>query len=68
MGWDDCQGIIRHVLTTAAGGLVANGTVTSDQAQQIIGGIMAILTIAWSLYQKRQQRQALVEAKTGAKS
>lgn len=46
-------GMIRHGLTIAGGALVANGYATSSQEQQIIGGILAAATVAWSAWQKR---------------
>lgn len=67
MNFDDIQGIIRHILTTAAGGMVADGYFTQDQATQIIGGVVAIVGVVWSLYNKSQHRKALAAASTPAK-
>lgn len=55
---DYILGIVRHLLTSAAGGLIAHGYLTTDQSQQIIGGLIAIIGVAWSLYQKYEQQQA----------
>ena len=49
-------GVIRHALTAAGGGLIANGAVTADQWQAIVGGVIAVLGVAWSIYQKRQAK------------
>jgi len=62
MGFDDIAGIVRHVLTAIAGGLVTDGFATQDQATQIVGGLMAVIGIAWSLYNKAQHRKALAAA------
>ena len=62
MGFDDIAGIVRHVLTAIAGGLVTDGFATQDQATQIVGGLMALSAMAWSLYNKRQHRKALAQA------
>jgi hypothetical protein len=49
-------GVARHVLTTAGGGLVANGYVTNDEMSAIVGGVLALAGVAWSIYQKHQAR------------
>jgi hypothetical protein len=63
MNADDVQGIIRHLLTTAGGALVTSGAITNGQLQDAIGAVMVLGGLAWSLYQKRQQRAALAAAK-----
>lgn len=63
MSSDDIQGIIRHVLTTAGGALVTQGLLTSGQLSDLIGAVMVIGGIGWSLYQKAGQRKALAAAK-----
>lgn len=62
MDSSDVQGIIRHALTTAGGALVTSGVITSGQLQDAIGALMVLGGIAWSLYQKSQQRKALAAA------
>lgn len=59
---EEILALIRHGLTTAGGGLIASGAVTGSQWQDVIGGLMALGAIAWSLYQKRQQRAAVAVA------
>ena len=49
-------GVIRHALTAAGGGLIANGTITDSDLQAIVGGVIAVLGVAWSIYQKRQAK------------
>ena len=44
MGWDDIQGIVRHVLTTAGGALVSDGLINSSQLQDGVGAVVVLLT------------------------
>lgn len=46
-------GIVRHVLTTLGGVLVANGTLTSDMLQNGIGAVVILVGIAWSVLNKK---------------
>jgi hypothetical protein len=52
---DVILGIIRHILTTAGGGLVAKGTLDGDEMSQLAGGIVAILGVVWSVLAKRSK-------------
>lgn len=54
MNRDTLLGILRHFLTVAGGGLVANGTTTSSELEQGIGAILTLVGIAWSIWSKRQ--------------
>jgi len=51
-------GVLRHFVTTAAGGLVANGYLTHDQAQQGAGAVMVIVALGFSVYDKMKARAA----------
>lgn len=51
-------GIIRTALATVAGGLIADGIVTTDQVNMVAGAIVVVATAAWSLYQKRAANKA----------
>ena len=46
--------VIRHALTGAAGVLVAHGYATNDQAQSLVGGLMAGIGIYMSYRHKQQ--------------
>lgn len=46
------MGISRHVLTLAAGWLVAKGYVSGDDANQLVGALVAIVGIVWSAQEK----------------
>lgn len=44
--------IIRHALTTAAGALVAKGLVDASMSDQVVGALMTLSTVAWSIIEK----------------
>ena len=46
-------GIVRHSLTSIGGWLVASGRLSASDSEQIIGGVLAVLGVAWSIYSKR---------------
>lgn len=62
MNPDDIQGVIRHVLTTAGGALVTDGILTNGQLSDLVGALMVIGGIGWSIYQKRQAAKKLAAA------
>lgn len=67
MDQETILGIARHLLGFAGAGLVANGYTTNDQWTAISGGALALVAVGWSIWQKRQQKAALVTAvATGA--
>lgn len=48
-------GIVRHLVTTGAGVLVAHGYIQSSQTEQVVGAVMVLVGIGWSWWQKRGQ-------------
>jgi len=63
---DNLQSVIRAILTSAAGVLVADGYLTSGQLQIVIGAVIALASVAWSIYSNKQTRAAnAVAAVTG---
>ncbi len=46
-------GISRHILTAAGGYLVAKGTIDPAGAEQLVGGILAILGVVASIIDKK---------------
>ena len=44
--------MLRHVLTLGAGALVSKGLIESAAAEQVVGALMAIVGVGWSVYQK----------------
>jgi hypothetical protein len=59
IGLDDLGSLVRHGLTAGAGILVTNGVLTGSQAQDLVAGLMVVLALLWSAYQKRQQRKVV---------
>lgn len=49
------MGLLRHALTTVGGAIAANGMfgLDTDTVQQIVGILMAIAGVAWSIYNKQ---------------
>lgn len=52
-------GMVRHLLTTAGGALVAGGYIQSSDEAAFIGGGMVLAGIIWSWWQKRGQAKVL---------
>lgn len=46
-------GLVRHILTTAGGALVAAGYLEAEAASQIAGALMSIAGVAWSIIDKQ---------------
>lgn len=53
---DMVLGLIRHAMTTAGGALVTNGVITQDDLTSIVGGALALLGIALSVWNKRKNK------------
>jgi hypothetical protein len=49
MNQEQMSGIVRHILTFAAGYAISRGWVTDDTASQIIAGAVALLGAWWSV-------------------
>ena len=47
-------GAFRHLLTVGAGALVAHGVLEESMTEPLVGGIIAIATVAWSMYAKKR--------------
>ena len=46
-------GILRHILTTAGGVLVAKGYLEEGMLQEVIGAVLTLAGVAWSMWEKR---------------
>jgi hypothetical protein len=53
------RGTRRHGLGLAAGALISNGSVSSDQLNTTAGAVTAIVVVAWSIFQKRRAAKGL---------
>ncbi len=45
-------GIVRHLVTTAGGALATSGVIAADDVTVLVGAVMALFGIAWSILQK----------------
>lgn len=59
---EDVLAVIRHLLTSAGGALVANGVLTAAQLQDGVGAVIVLIGIGWSLFNKLHHRRALAAA------
>jgi len=46
-------GLIRHILTVVGGALVAKGTIDESMSEEVIGIIIAVIGVAWSIKDKK---------------
>lgn len=54
MNSDIVQGLIRHTLTLAGGYLVAKGLASDSMVNDIVGGVIALIGVIWSVLHKKQ--------------
>ena len=54
MNSDQIQSLIRTVLVTIGGSLVASGKITDPQLTQFAGAVAILGSLAWSLWSKRE--------------
>jgi len=52
-------GIIRHVITTAGGALVAGGYIGQDELNLAVGAVITLIGVAWSAWDKKRQSDRL---------
>lgn len=57
---DTILGVIRHILTAFGGGLVTNGSMADSDLQAIVGGIVALVGVVWSILEKRSRKNVPV--------
>lgn len=48
------NGIVRHILTAAGGGLVAKGMLAQTELEMAIGAIVTLAGVIWSAIAKRK--------------
>jgi hypothetical protein len=58
MNKDMLLGLVRHLLTTLGGALVAKGVLDSDDAGQLAGALATIVGVVWSVWLKRSSSSA----------
>lgn len=49
-------GVLRHALTTLGGSFVTSGLLSADELQQLVGAVLTMVGIGWSVIEKRQRR------------
>lgn len=49
--------IIRHILTTAGGGLVISGHIDAENLEIGIGAVMTLVGLGWSLFDKKAPKE-----------
>lgn len=47
-------GVIRHVLTVAAGALAAHGIVAQSDVEPIAAAVTTLIVVVWSVLQKKK--------------
>lgn len=54
MSWDVIAGIVRHLLTAGGGVLVSKGLIEAGQLDIVVGAVIAIGGVAWSIVAKKK--------------
>lgn len=52
---DSILGLVRHGLTSVGGAFIGKGVVTGDQLEVIVAGVVTLLGVLWSLWDKAQR-------------
>ena len=50
--------LIRHILTAAGGFLVAKGLASADQLAELVGAVVSIAGVGWSVYNNKKAAKA----------
>lgn len=50
-------GVVRHVVTYGAGFLSANGWITGEQEQGLIGSVLFLASLVWSSLSKKRAEE-----------
>jgi len=53
--FEKLSGVVRHLLSAIGGVVVYRGGVTQDEVELVIGGVMTVLAVLWSVYSKNKQ-------------
>lgn len=53
MSQDQILGIVRHVLTGLGGVLIAKGVIDAGMAEQVIGAVISLAGVVWSIWAKK---------------
>ncbi len=47
-------GVIRHILTAGGGALVTQGVLAAGEVEVIVGGLVTLVGVVWSVLQKKK--------------
>jgi hypothetical protein len=50
--------LLRHILTAAGGFLVAKGLASADQLAELVGAVVSIAGVGWSVYNNKKTAKA----------
>jgi hypothetical protein len=48
-------GLVRHVLTALGGAAILKGYIDTAGVEAVVGAVMTLAGIAWSVFEKRQR-------------
>lgn len=54
--------LIRHFLTAAGGFLVAKGLASADQVAELVGAVVSIAGVGWSVYNNKKAAKPAPDA------
>jgi hypothetical protein len=54
MNAESFAGIVRHFMTALGGYLAATGVLDVTQTETIVGAVVALAGVAWSIWQKQK--------------
>ena len=49
LAWSQVQGVLRHILTFGGGFLVAKGWIPEGMVEEVVGAVMTLLGLVWSI-------------------
>jgi hypothetical protein len=53
--------LVRHILTAAGGFLVAKGLASADQLAELVGAVVSIAGVGWSIFNNKKAAKAAPE-------
>lgn len=53
MNKDQVLGLVRHILTFAGGILIAKGLATDAMTNELVGSIISLVGVVWSIFSKK---------------
>jgi hypothetical protein len=54
MNKDMILGVVRHILTAVGGALASQGVMSADDTNAIVGGVVALVGLVWSMLNKKK--------------